>query len=58
MDETKPYMISRTIVQEAFQRVKENKGAAGVDDETIAAFESDLTNNLYNLTMSHYISAY
>jgi len=41
MDETKPYMISRTIVQEAFQRVKENKGAAGVDDENIAAFESD-----------------
>lgn len=49
MDETKPYMISRTIVQEAFQRVKENKGAAGVDDENIAAFESDLTNNLYKI---------
>ena len=49
MDETKPYIISRTIVQEAFQRIKENKGAAGVDDETIAAFESDLTNNLYKI---------
>jgi len=49
MDETKPYEISKNIVHEAFQRVKENKGAAGVDDENIAAFESDLTNNLYKI---------
>jgi len=33
MDRTKPYEISKTIVYEAFQRVKENKGSAGVDDE-------------------------
>ena len=33
MDETKPYEISKNIVHEAFQRVKENKGSAGVDDE-------------------------
>jgi RNA-directed DNA polymerase len=49
MDETKSYEISKDIVHEAFQRVKENKGAAGVDDESIATFESDLTNNLYKI---------
>jgi len=49
MDETKPYKISKDIVHEAFQRVKENKGAAGVDDVNITAFESDLTNNLYKI---------
>ena len=49
MDKTKSYEISKDIVHEAFQRVKENKGAAGVDDETIATFESDLTNNLYKI---------
>jgi RNA-directed DNA polymerase len=32
MYKTKPYEISKDIVQEAFQRVKENKGSAGVDD--------------------------
>jgi len=43
------YKVSKEIVHEAFQRVKENKGAAGVDDVNITAFESDLTNNLYNM---------
>lgn len=33
----------------AYKRVKENRGAAGVDDQTIAEFEKDLKNNLYRL---------
>ena len=49
MDKTKSYEISKDIVLEAFQRVKENKGAAGIDDESIEAFESDLKNNLYKI---------
>jgi RNA-directed DNA polymerase len=49
MDKTKPYEISKDIVLEAFKRVKENKGAAGIDDESIEAFESDLNNNLYKI---------
>ena len=49
MDKTKPYEISKDIVLEAFQRIKENKGAAGIDDESIEAFESDLNNNLYKI---------
>jgi RNA-directed DNA polymerase len=36
-------------VFEAFQRIKENKGVAGIDDESIDSFESDLNNNLYKI---------
>jgi len=49
MDKTKPYEISKNIVLEAFKRVKENKGAEGIDDESIEAFESNLNNNLYKI---------
>ena len=49
MAEAKPFDISRREVWEAFKRVKANRGAAGVDGQTIADFEADLTNNLYKL---------
>lgn len=45
MDRTKPYKISKHVVLEAFQRVKANKGAAGIDDESLEAFEANLKNN-------------
>ena len=34
---------------EAFQRIKANKGAAGIDDESLEAFEANLKNNLYKI---------
>ena len=34
MDKTKPYEISKHVVMEAYKRVKANKGAAGIDDES------------------------
>jgi len=49
MDKTKPYEISKLVVVEAFQRVKANKGAAGIDDQSLEAFEADLKNNLYKI---------
>ncbi|MCL5123950.1 MAG: group II intron reverse transcriptase/maturase [Deltaproteobacteria bacterium] len=49
MDKTKPYEISKYVVLEAFQRVKANKGAAGIDDESLEAFEANLKNNLYKI---------
>jgi len=37
------------MVLKAFQRVKANKGAAGIDDESLEMFEADLKNNLYKI---------
>ena len=49
MDKTKPYDIRKQTVWDAFQRVKANKGAAGVDEETIGEFEKGLKGNLYKI---------
>ena len=49
MSKTKPFDISKKIVWEAYKRVKENKGAAGVDGETIEDFEKNLKKNLYKI---------
>ena len=43
----KPYVIAKRAVWEAYQRVKANRGAAGVDEETIAMFEQSQSKNLY-----------
>jgi RNA-directed DNA polymerase len=45
----RPYVISKRVVWEAYQRVKTNQGAAGVDGETIEEFERNLKGNLYKL---------
>ncbi len=42
MNKEKPFNISKQVVWEAYQRVRANKGAAGVDAETIVDFEKDL----------------
>ena len=39
----------RDKMWEAFKRVKANQGAAGVDGQSIAAFEASLSGNLYKL---------
>ena len=49
MDEAKPFKIPKREVWDAFKSVKANQGAAGVDGQSIAEFEADLTNNLYKL---------
>jgi RNA-directed DNA polymerase len=45
----KPFVISKVVVWDAYERVKANQGAAGVDGESIAEFERDLKRNLYKL---------
>ena len=45
----KAIFIPKREVWEAFKRVKANQGAAGVDGQSIADFEADLSNNLYKL---------
>jgi RNA-directed DNA polymerase len=46
---TKPFIIPKGLVYEAFKAVKANRGSAGVDKETIEDFEKDLENNLYRI---------
>jgi RNA-directed DNA polymerase len=49
VSEPKPFAISKWVVREAFEKVRANQGAAGVDEESIAEFERDLKGNLYKL---------
>jgi RNA-directed DNA polymerase len=49
MTSTKSYSIAKHSVWEAYQLVKANRGAAGIDEETITMFEQDLSRNLYKL---------
>ena len=53
MDETKsarkPFDIPKTLIWKAYLKVKGNKGAAGVDGQSLAEFEQDLRNNLFKL---------
>ena len=45
----KPFDISKREMWDAYQRVKENQGAAGVDGVAIEDFDADLKNNLYRI---------
>lgn len=49
MKQAKPFEISKRDVVEAFEKVKANKGAEGIDDETIEDFEANLKDNLYKI---------
>ena len=49
MSEAKPFSISQQEVWEAYQKVKANHGAAGVDGQSIAEFEPRVKDNLYRL---------
>lgn len=49
MSGPKPFEISKHVVWEAYLRVKANRGAAGVDGESVEQFEADLQGNLYKL---------
>jgi len=45
----KPFQIDKMVVWEAFVRVKANKGAAGVDEQSIEDFERDRSANLFKI---------
>lgn len=49
MSKPKPFVISKEVVWEAYLRVKANKGAAGVDKESIEDFGKGLKGNLYRV---------
>lgn len=49
MKKSKPYEIPKTIVLEAYKRVKRNKGSAGIDGINFDIFEENLKGNLYKI---------
>lgn len=49
MDTTKSFDILKQLVWDAYKRVAKNKGAAGVDSQSLEDFNADLENNLYKL---------
>jgi RNA-directed DNA polymerase len=46
---TKPFVIPKRLVWEAYQRVKANRGAAGIDDQSIEDFDRKQSRNLYRI---------
>jgi hypothetical protein len=52
----KPFDISKWEVQEAYLKVRANKGAPGIDEVTLGDFESDLKNNLYKVRLGYAVS--
>ena len=49
MTSTKPFSIAKRTVWDAYKQVKANRGAAGIDNETIVMFEQNESKNLYKL---------
>jgi RNA-directed DNA polymerase len=45
----KPFRIPKQLVWEAYRRVRANKGAPGVDEQSLAEFDSGLRDNLYRI---------
>jgi RNA-directed DNA polymerase len=45
----KPFDITKSEVWEAYEQVKANKGAPGVDKVNLVEFEKDLKGNLYKI---------
>jgi retron-type reverse transcriptase len=45
----KSFDIPKKLIWEAYLKVSGNKGAAGVDRQSLAEFEQDLRNNLFKL---------
>lgn len=49
MSTVKPFGIAKRVVLEAYRQVKANRGAAGIDGETLEMFEANLKRNLYRV---------
>jgi group II intron reverse transcriptase/maturase len=49
LEKVKSFDISKRQVWEAYKCVKTNRGCAGIDKQSIAEFEEDISNNLYKI---------
>jgi len=49
MNKAKPFCIAKCDVWAAYKQVKANRGAAGVDGQSIEEFDRDLSKNPYRI---------
>ena len=49
MSETKPFSISRRLVSLAYQKVRSNRGAGGVDEVSLEVFDAGYRDHLYRI---------
>jgi len=49
LSKTKPFIISKERVVEAYKLVKANGGAAGIDQQSLKDFDENLKDNLYKI---------
>lgn len=49
MQEVKSFNIPKTLIAEAYEKVKSNKGSGGIDNVNLEAFDKEIKNNLYKL---------
>lgn len=49
MNNTKPFIIPKQLVMNAYQLVKKNAGSAGIDQQSLADFDINLKDNLYRI---------
>ena len=49
MEKAKPFAIPKQAAWKAYKKVRANRGAAGIDEVSIEAFERNLKGNLYKL---------
>ena len=49
MTSAKPFVVPKRLIWDAYQRVKANRGAAGVDGQSISDFDRNLSRNLYQI---------
>jgi len=47
--QVKPFDIPKQLVWEAYRSVVSNKGAPGVDEQSLGEVEADLKNNLFKI---------
>ena len=47
--QAKPFDIPKAAVWEAYRQVAANRGAPGVDEQTVGEFEASLKDNLYKI---------
>ena len=49
---SKPFVIDRQLIRSAYDRVKQNKGSAGIDTVGLKEYEQNLADNLYFIMFS------